>query len=458
MTGERAVEYEEILGYHLEQAYLNRRELGPLDDAGRDLAARASTLLASAGRRALLRRDIPAAINLLERAVDMLDEHDPARLALIPDLAEALIDTAEFAKADEILETVLDASWSSGDERLRAEALIVRMFGRYSTDPEGWSEVVVGLAEDAIAVLERHGDHTTLSKAWRLVGSVHGLNCQYAKAEEAVARALAEARLAGDRRQINSNLPSYALTAAYGPTPVPEAISRCEEILEQCESSKSAQALVLCALSHLHGMAGDFDTARDQYRRSRELYDEVGLKVHAALVSLDSAPTELLAENPAAAERELRSDFEALTEMGDKSYLPTTAALLAEALHALGRDDEALHFTEVSEQNSFPDDLNSEVEWRCARAIILAAKGSFDEAEALARAGVQQAMQSDFLEVQGNATRDLAEVLALAGRHDEAASAAEDALALFEQKQSKASIDLARKQFAALAITLRDRS
>ena len=100
---------------------------------------------------------------------------------------------------------------------------------------------------------------------------------------------------------------------------------------------------MLCALSHLHGLAGHFETARDHYRRSRALYEVLGIKVYGALVSLDSAPTEMLAEDPAAAERELRSDFETLTELGDKSYLPTTAALLAGALHELGRDDEALH-------------------------------------------------------------------------------------------------------------------
>ena len=40
VTPGRETEFEEILGYHLEQAVRYRRELGPLDDHGRDLAGR----------------------------------------------------------------------------------------------------------------------------------------------------------------------------------------------------------------------------------------------------------------------------------------------------------------------------------------------------------------------------------------------------------------------------------
>jgi class 3 adenylate cyclase/tetratricopeptide (TPR) repeat protein len=452
-TGTRAVEYEEIIGYHLEQAYRNQHELGPLNAAGRRLAARAAQSLGSAGRRALTRRDMAAATNLLERAVATLDDSDPTRLALVPDLAEALIDTGEFEKADGYLEQAIDAGSTSGDERLRAEALIVRMFVRYMTDPEGWSHAVADVVEETITILERHDDHSSLAKAWRMIGAIHGSKSEYAEAEDAMRRAVQEARLAGDRRQELQCLPTYALSAAYGPTPVPEAIQRCGEILHQCAGSKSAQALVLCALSHLHGLAGEFDTAREHYRRSRSIYEQLGMRVHAALVSLDSAPVEMLAGDPAAAERELRIDYETLTALGDKSYLPTNAALLARALHELGRSDEAEHLTHVSEQESFPDDVNSEVEWRCARAVILAERGSFDEAIQLARDAVDKAMQSDFLEVQANANLDLAEVLARAGSIDAATSTADDALALYGQKQCAAALVQAHRRLAALNVT-----
>src|SRR5919109_1363767 len=68
----RAAEYEEILGYHLEQAYRYLAELGPLDDHGRELGRRAAERLASAGRSAFGRGDMTAAAGLLDRAAALL--------------------------------------------------------------------------------------------------------------------------------------------------------------------------------------------------------------------------------------------------------------------------------------------------------------------------------------------------------------------------------------------------
>ena len=42
MAGERVLEYEEILGFHLEQAYRYRLELAPPDDAARDVGGKSS--------------------------------------------------------------------------------------------------------------------------------------------------------------------------------------------------------------------------------------------------------------------------------------------------------------------------------------------------------------------------------------------------------------------------------
>ncbi len=54
-----AREYEEILGYHLEQAYGYLEELDSIDAPARELAERAAAKLAGAGRRALARGDMP---------------------------------------------------------------------------------------------------------------------------------------------------------------------------------------------------------------------------------------------------------------------------------------------------------------------------------------------------------------------------------------------------------------
>jgi class 3 adenylate cyclase len=92
-TGGRAEEFEEILGYHLQQAYSYRADLGPVDDRGRELATRAASRLASAGLRAHARGDMWGARKLLSSAVALLPGDDVARL--VPKLDEALFETGE---------------------------------------------------------------------------------------------------------------------------------------------------------------------------------------------------------------------------------------------------------------------------------------------------------------------------------------------------------------------------
>ena len=74
VADDRLPELEEVLGYHLEQAYRYRLEVLRADDHGRAVALRAGTRLASAGRRALAKGDVPAAVNLLDRAAALLPE------------------------------------------------------------------------------------------------------------------------------------------------------------------------------------------------------------------------------------------------------------------------------------------------------------------------------------------------------------------------------------------------
>jgi class 3 adenylate cyclase len=108
-AGDRASEYEEILGYHLERGYHNLSELGPIDERGRGLATRAAARLGSSGARALARGDIRPAVNLLERAVSLLADDDPARRDLTVKLGIALAEAGQVSRAGELLQDRLEA-------------------------------------------------------------------------------------------------------------------------------------------------------------------------------------------------------------------------------------------------------------------------------------------------------------------------------------------------------------
>ena len=66
-AADRLIEYEEIIGYHLEQAIHHRQQLGLDDERTRALAGRAAQMLGAAGIRAIRRGDAVTSNRLLER-------------------------------------------------------------------------------------------------------------------------------------------------------------------------------------------------------------------------------------------------------------------------------------------------------------------------------------------------------------------------------------------------------
>jgi len=426
-------EYEEIRGYHLEQAYRYREELGPIDEAGRAVSHRAAQLLSAAGQRAFARGDMPAAANLMDRAASLLPEDDGIRLTLLPDLGEALKDIGEFAKAEERLQEAINGARRTDDRRLEMNARIVRLLLRTWTDEESRLGEIIPEAEEAIAVMIEVGDEGGLARAQRLVGFVQATVGQYEAAEKAVRRALEHARAAGDRRQEIRSLSIYATCVLYGSTPVTEAIARCEGLIEQTTGDQRGEALIKLALSQLCAMQGDFDRARSLYHESRATLSDLGERVLAATVSSDSARVEMLAEDPRAAEEELRRDYVALEKLGEKYYLSTVAALLAHTLLLQKRDVEAEQLTRLSEEGA-GDDVESRALWRRARAKVLARRGQFSQAEVLAQEELMLVSQTDSPILHANSLMDLAEVLRLAGKTADAAAAVHEALRLFETK------------------------
>ena len=118
--------------------------------------------------------------------------------------------------------------------------------------------------------------------------------------------------------------------------------------------------------------------------------------------------------------------------------------MLARALCAQGRYAEAEAFTRASEEAARPNDVFANVTWRSVRATVLGRQGKLQAAEAQAREAVGFAAQSDFLDAHGDALVDLAEVLRLMRRPQEARGALEEAARLYEQKENVVSAARAR--------------
>jgi tetratricopeptide (TPR) repeat protein len=196
-------------------------------------------------------------------------------------------------------------------------------------------------------------------------------------------------------------------------------------------------------------MDGRFELARDLLADSNAIFEELGRTLNSSVSHVDGI-VEMLAGDHAAAERHLLEGYRALEEMGDKAFLATSAAYLAQAVYAQGRDEEASRYTEISEELASRDDFLSQVIWRSARAGFLARQGHLEEAEALAREAVKIAESTDFVTTRADALTELAAILQQAGRVEEARSAAADGLALYEQKGNSVAAGRIRMDLAVL--------
>jgi tetratricopeptide (TPR) repeat protein len=442
VNGDRATEFEEISGYHLEQSHRYLIELGLTDEHAIAVGAEASKRLASAGRRAFVRGDMNAAANLLLRATSPLPPQDPNRLALFPDLGEALTQLGRFEEVTSLLEDAVATAELVAEDTLAANARLVGLLVRLLTgETDGWSEQAETIANEALARCEREGDHAGVARAWRVLAWISLTACRYGAAAAALERAIDHARKAGDERQERRASSQYAQAAVYGPTPVDEAILRCEEIAARVEGDRQAEAAVACVLGQLEAMRGNFEPARELYRRALATFEELGLPVDAATVSISSGPIELLAGDAAAAERELRRGYEYFERLGERYLLSSLAGLLAEAVGAQGRMDEAeaLAF-EVAELAS-EDDIDAQMRWRQMRAKVLAERGELAEAEALARQAVDLLSQTDDVVNKISALACLASVLPGGGTDPEARNLIAEARDLALAKGSRAMLE-----------------
>jgi ATP/maltotriose-dependent transcriptional regulator MalT len=248
----------------------------------------------------------------------------------------------------------------------------------------------------------------------------------------------------------------YALIAVYGPTPVEDCIIRCEEVAKRVEGDRQAEAAVVCVLGQLEAMRGDFERARELYRRALATFEELGLPIDAAAVSLSSGRVELMAGDAASAERELRRGYDYFSRLGERYLLSSVAGLLAEAVGAQGRLDEAEALARETSELAAEDDVDAQTLWRLAHAKVLARRGELTEAERLVREAVGLLEPTDYVVNRVSALASLAEILLLGARDQEARELLEQARILALEKSSPvmlAELDVLDAELTRISLT-----
>ena len=423
---------DELVGFHLEQAHRYLDELHVRDASALGLGVEAGERLAAAGLRSAKRGDLPAAADLLGRASSLLDPHEVARRDLLTELALVLWRSGEVASAEQTVATSLETALAGHDERAELRARIELANLTLARAAEGSADELVSLASQAIPTFERLGDDRALARAWFALATVHGsFHCRYQRSTEAAGRALGHFRRSG--WPLAPCLQDLAAGLYYGPTPVLEAISRCEALLE--EADRGGQAHILTFLAGLEAMGERFDSARELTSTARSIYDELAWTLNLATNYAPlAADIEFLAGNFPEAEFLLRESCRTLEASGEQARLATQAAQLGEAIQAQGLHAEALRWSEIAEGCAVRDDTGAQFSWRALRAKALAHQGAFSEAQRMAQEAVALAATTDSVNQHAQVLLGLADVLRLAGRAEQGTRAVEDALRLLDEK------------------------
>jgi tetratricopeptide (TPR) repeat protein len=434
---------DELVGFHLEQAAEQRPER---DRHAQRLSEEAGERLGSAGMAAWRRSDASAAARLLGRAAALLRRDDPRRVELLCELGPALNTLGDSNRAAEVLKEAA----ALGDRRVALRAQIEHTAVSLLEDSSAAGRMLE-LTETALPVFDAVGDDRSAGRAWMLAGWVRGgAYGRHAQWQEAAERALVHYRRAG--WPAATCIGHIAAALDLGPTPVPVAIVRCTELLEQEVADLIGEANVSAHLGGLQAMAGDFRTAETLLNRARSIYTELG---RAPSLTLTSAPIEarvawLKGDVERAASIYLKNCEELVATRGG-FHLVTQAAELADLLLELGRSSEAEEWCAVAEQHARTDDLQGQVSVRLPRARLLASAGELDAAEGVARDAVGLAEGTDELNLRASTHLALADILEWADRLEEAAEEVAAAAALYGEKGNAAAADRLGRRAAATA-------
>jgi tetratricopeptide (TPR) repeat protein len=318
------------------------------------------------------------------------------------------------------------------------------MFRLWLEPAEGAIEQLAALLEEALPVFEDARDDLALYIGYFALEKVALLRGHMDARLDACERAFVHAQRAG--------LPHHLLwprgaSRYYGTTPVAELLAWLDE--------QEARGVRGHWLSRFRGVAlamlGRFDEGRALLAEARaELAERGGGILLALTTGQESVDVELLAEDPAAAAELAAEGCRLFDELGESGFQSYVAGKLAQALYALDQLEQADAWAGRAAELGASDEGFTQMLSRQVRAKVLARHGKHSNAERLAREAVAIGEDTDWLDGQGDAYADLAEVLSLADRPQESAEALEQALERYERKGNRVSTQRARAHLAEL--------
>lgn len=266
------------IAYHLEAACLLAREVSPDDPGNLPLARRASAQLAEAGTQALARKDLSAAVTLLERALDLT----PQDRLLVIRLCDAYVLLGRGQDAHALLDR------SEADPRLLSveRHLLDLRYGKAGTftGPE--------------PSLDDHLGWCRMQQVRALTWLASG---QVGKAEAAMRTAVGHARALGDTYEEKRLLIARCELAQWSPKHLDEGLALCADLAERFAGDRSLLVMVLFTKARLLALRGEFAAAHALLDQAGEHARDLNLPLAGTAVLQTRALVTSLAGNHAAA-------------------------------------------------------------------------------------------------------------------------------------------------------------
>jgi class 3 adenylate cyclase/tetratricopeptide (TPR) repeat protein len=434
-------ELDEIAGYHLEQAFRYRAELGPTDESARTLAVAAAGHLETAGRRALDRGDLAAAVNLLERA-GLLLPTQRAEAALEDALIQGLGLSGRLTEAIDRSDRAATRFAAAGDEVAEMRMRLAGAVWRTNVDPAANEQLLRAMVEQARPLIESTGDDGAVAALEFAAGWVDHYRCRFEAALTSLTRSMQHATQAHDLWLARSVSTVAAAAIAIGPVDAEEAL-RWIAVVHADDGGFLPFLDVWRAW--LLGIRGRFDEARSVFAVTLDQMSERGMATGTGIAMQAGWEIEMLAGDLESAERVARRGCEQLERLGERAWLSTQECQLGEALYELGRYEEAEQRVLRGLELGGAEDVYTQLLALEVRAKLSARRGDHSAALSLAQAANRLASTTQAPLLKGDAALALAEVLHLAGSIAVADQEVERAIEHYRGKGAVACIARARK-------------
>jgi class 3 adenylate cyclase len=435
----RGQAYDELVGAHLEAAFRNLSDLGPVDERARRLGQEAADRLATAGRL-LLGADDTAATTLLGRALDLSSEEGPSRWTVMAHLAFGLTRFVNAGRAEQVARDLRDRAEAAGDARWAAHGSLALALARHLTDPEGTASALRQAAEAAVLVFQREDDHLGLGiahyglgEAELTVGHVEASAFHGTLVSEHFARA-GFAVLAATFSVENLNM-----TLMEGGQPATRILEAARRATETADGRwpRACAWLSVYACAQMLGHAEEASHALlqvgtvERQRPTAGGADPIGWANHVV------ARVETACGRGAAVVDRYDRECAALEESGDASHLSTQAALHGYTLLLAGdRGAARARIVQALELGSL-DDLVTQGLARASLAWLEAANGAGSEQVRLHIAEATAAVsETEFVLDRAIVHLACSEASRLIGDIDETRRHRQEAINLYEAKEN----------------------